>query len=77
VVVPRFGYDRPGRVVKLDPRKKTAIVAIGQMQWNVAIDELIPQVLRTPEAPEPARAKAVSSRPAPRLEDFGDEPSAP
>ena len=31
VVVPRFGYDRPGRVVKLDPRKKTAVVAIGQM----------------------------------------------
>ena len=38
VVVPRFGYDRPGRVVKLDPRKKTAVVAIGQMQWDVAID---------------------------------------
>ena len=36
VVVPRFGYDRPGRVVKLDPRKKTAVVAIGQMQWDVA-----------------------------------------
>ena len=22
VVVPRFGYDRPGRIVKIDPRKK-------------------------------------------------------
>jgi DNA mismatch repair protein MutS2 len=77
VVVPRFGYDRPGRVVKLDPRKKTAIVAIGQMQWNVAIDELIPQILRTPESPEPARAKARAATPksALRLEDFGDEPS--
>ena len=26
------------------------------MQWNVGIDELIPQVLRTPEAPEPGLA---------------------
>jgi DNA mismatch repair protein MutS2 len=43
VVVARLGYDRPGRVVKLDPRKKTAVVAIGHVTWNVAIDELIPQ----------------------------------
>ena len=43
VVVPRLGYDRPGRLVKLDPRKKTAVVAIGHVTWNVAIDELIPQ----------------------------------
>jgi DNA mismatch repair protein MutS2 len=27
VVVPRFGYDRPGRIVKLDARKKTATVS--------------------------------------------------
>ena len=31
VVVPRLGYDRPGRIVKLDPRKKTAVVAIGHV----------------------------------------------
>src|SRR5262249_38891459 len=37
VVVPRLGYDRPGRIVKLDPRKKTAVVAIGHVTWNVAI----------------------------------------
>jgi DNA mismatch repair protein MutS2 len=43
VVVARLGYDRPGRLVKLDPRKKTAVVAIGHVTWNVAIDELIPQ----------------------------------
>ena len=78
VVVPRFGYDRPGRVVKLDPRKRTAIVSIGQMQWNVSIDELIPQVLRTPESsdPAPARSRGAAPRSALRLEDFGDEPSS-
>ena len=43
VVVPRFGYDRPGRVVKIDPRKNIAVVAIGQMKWDVPIAELIPQ----------------------------------
>ncbi len=46
VVVPRLGYDRPGRIVKVDPRKKTAVVAIGHVSWNVAIDELIPQINR-------------------------------
>jgi DNA mismatch repair protein MutS2 len=76
VVVPRFGYDRPGRIVKLDPRKKTAIVAIGQMQWNVAIDELIPQVIRTPEVAATGKPKAVTPKSTLRLEDFGDESSA-
>jgi DNA mismatch repair protein MutS2 len=50
VVVPRLGYDRPGRVVKIDPRKKTAVVAIGHVTWNVSIDELVPQALKTPLA---------------------------
>jgi DNA mismatch repair protein MutS2 len=50
VVVPRLGYDRPGRVVKIDPRKKTAVIAIGHVTWDVAIDELIPQTIRTPPA---------------------------
>jgi DNA mismatch repair protein MutS2 len=79
VVVPRFGYDRPGRIVKLDPRKKTAVVAIGQMQWDVAIDELIPQTMRTPEVPASPKTKlkAAPARNAPRLEDFRDEPSSP
>jgi DNA mismatch repair protein MutS2 len=76
VVVPRFGYDRPGRVVKLDPRKNTATVAIGMMQWDVPIAELIPQLLRDPEAPASPAAKPKPkpgpSRPAPRLEDFED-----
>ena len=76
VVVPRFGYDRPGRVVKIDPRKKTAVVAIGQMQWDVKIDELIPQMIRNPEpAPEetPGKPRPVAAKPGNRLEDFKDE----
>ncbi len=57
VVVARLGYDRPGRVVKLDPRKKTAVVAIGHVTWNVAIDELIPQQERTPAGAERTKDK--------------------
>ena len=76
VVVPRFGYDRPGRIVRIEPRKQTAVVTIGQMQWNVAIGELIPQVLRTPEVTEKAKPKPVAAKSALRLEDFPDEPAA-
>ncbi len=65
VVVPRFGYDRPGRVVKLDPRKQTALVAIGAMKWDVPIAELVPQTVRTPEAPKP-----VAARHLPGIDDF-------
>ncbi|HZW29168.1 MAG TPA: DNA strand exchange inhibitor protein [Isosphaeraceae bacterium] len=72
VVVPRLGYDRPGRIVKLDPRKKTAVVAIGHVTWNVAIDELIPQTVRTPAASAPA-SKAPSARPAISLDEFDQE----
>src|SRR5262249_52961933 len=72
VVVPRLGYDRPGRIVKLDPRKKTAVVAIGHVTWNVAIDELIPQTVRTPAAPAPA-SKGRSARPASPLDEFDPE----
>jgi len=55
VVVPKLGYDRPGRVVSIDVRKKTASVAIGAMKWDVAIAELIPQVIQMPEATGPAK----------------------
>jgi DNA mismatch repair protein MutS2 len=76
VVVPRLGYDRPGRIVKLDPRKKTAVVAIGHVTWNVAIDELIPQLSRSPDEiiAQPS-AQPKTSRPAPPrpLEDFDEE----
>lgn len=76
VVVPRLGYDRPGRIVKLDPRKKTAVVAIGHVTWNVAIDELIPQHGRGPdEAIAQPSAQSKGSKPPPvrPLEDFDDE----
>jgi DNA mismatch repair protein MutS2 len=71
VVVPRFGYDRPGRIVKLDPRKKTATVSIGMMKWDVSIEELIPQMIRTPEMP-PSKDKPnlVGTKPGKRLDDF-------
>ena len=72
--MPRFGYDRPGRVVKIDARKKMAIVAIGQMQWDVAIDDLIPQVLKAPGTSAPRKARPNLSKVPPRLEDFQDEP---
>ena len=74
VVVPRFGYDRPGRVVKIDPKKRMAQIAIGVMKWDVAIDELIPQMIRQPEVPADPKAKTkpnlVSTKPGARLEDF-------
>ncbi len=75
VVVPRFGYDRPGRIVKLDARKKTATVSIGMMKWDVAIAELIPQMIRQPEVPV-AKDKPglVVTKPGPRLDDFAEEP---
>ena len=67
VVVPRLGYDRPGRVVKIDLRKKTAVVAIGHVTWNVAIDELVPQALKSPlpTAPVPpgGRPRTLPERP--------------
>ncbi len=72
VVVPKFGYDRPGRVVKLDPRKGTASVAIGNMQWEVPVSELIPQLVRTPQAPS-GKPKPSASKNMPRLEDFADQ----
>jgi DNA mismatch repair protein MutS2 len=75
VVVPRLGYDRPGRIVKLDPRKKAAVVAIGHVTWNVAIDELIPQTARTPEDPAAASMgppRGGSARAVRPLEEFED-----
>ena len=72
-MVPRLGYDRPGRVVKLDERKKTAIVAIGHVTWNVSIDELVPQSVRQPEmeaqAPEPPSARKSRGTPVMPPED--------
>ena len=76
VVVPRLGYDRPGRIVKLDPRKKTAVVAIGHVTWNVAIEELIPQLSRSADdtiAQPSVQTKPSRSAPPRPLEDFDEE----
>jgi DNA mismatch repair protein MutS2 len=70
VVVPRFGYDRPGRLVKIDPRKNMAVVSIGQMKWDVPVGELIPQVARTPDT---APGRTPGAKNLPRLEDFEDD----
>jgi DNA mismatch repair protein MutS2 len=73
VVVPRFGYDRPGRIVKLDLRKKSATVSIGMMKWDVPIEELIPQMIRTPEMPgSKDKPGLVATRPGPRIDDFAE-----
>jgi DNA mismatch repair protein MutS2 len=82
VVVPRLGYDRPGRIVRLDPRKKIAVVAIGHVTWNVAIDELIPQTGRPADRPPDESASHPHEASAPKagrprsprpLEDFDEE----
>jgi DNA mismatch repair protein MutS2 len=74
VVVPRLGYDRPGRLVKLDPRKKTAVVAIGHVTWDVSIEEIIPQTVRTPVAAAAVNpAKAATPRPTVPLDEFEGE----
>lgn len=72
VVVPKMGYDRPGRVVKIDPRKRMATVAIGHVTWNVAIDELEPQPTGGREPSDaPASSRAGRSK-TPKLEDFDE-----
>ncbi|MEW4567214.1 DNA strand exchange inhibitor protein [Tautonia sp. JC769] len=68
VVVPRLGYDRPGRVVRIEARKNKAVVAIGQMNWDVTVDELIPQVIRTPDALAASAARTPSGRGKSRYE---------
>jgi DNA mismatch repair protein MutS2 len=76
VVVPRLGYDRPGRVVRLDPRKKTAVVAIGHVTWNVSIEELIPQTARVTHAPGsgiPPTSSASKPKLFKSLEEFDIE----
>jgi DNA mismatch repair protein MutS2 len=77
VVVPRLGYDRPGRVVKLDQRKKSAKIAIGHVTWDVSIDELVPQAPRTPGppagTPKPGAPRSAHGKPVIPLEEFDPE----
>ncbi|MBI1323899.1 hypothetical protein GC170_12050 [bacterium] len=42
VVVPRLGYDRPGRIAKVDAKKRVVSVSIGHMKWDAQLDEVIP-----------------------------------
>jgi DNA mismatch repair protein MutS2 len=69
VVVPRLGYDRPGRLVKIDAKRQTALVAIGNMQWDVAIDELIPQSPRLPESRTKPSRPGRPGMPSPSIDD--------
>ncbi len=59
VVVPRLGYDRPGRLKRVDHRKRTAKVAIGHVTWDVSLDELIPQTPRVAGPDATARPRAT------------------
>jgi DNA mismatch repair protein MutS2 len=40
VRVPRF--DKPGRVVRIDPKRGMAVVSLGLGQWEVPLDEVFP-----------------------------------
>jgi DNA mismatch repair protein MutS2 len=40
VRVPRF--DKPGRVVRIDPKRNLAVVSVGLGQWEVSLDEVYP-----------------------------------
>jgi DNA mismatch repair protein MutS2 len=54
VVVPRLGYDRPGRIAKIDLKKRAVSVSIGHMKWDAQLDEVIPIDDLTPQAsPKP------------------------
>ncbi len=50
--------------MKLDPRKKTAVVAIGHVTWDVSIDEIIPQTIRTPRDGRVGRRRQGAVGPA-------------
>jgi hypothetical protein len=46
-------------------------VSIGMMKWDVAIEELIPQMIRTPEVPgSKEKPNLVGTKPGKRLDDF-------
>jgi hypothetical protein len=41
VHVPRF--DKPGRVVRVDHKKNVIVVSVGLGQWEMTLDDVIPQ----------------------------------
>lgn len=63
VVVERLGRDRPGRLVRINQAKRTAVVAIARVQWDVGLDELIPLPPQSSESIAALdRASAVARR---------------
>ncbi len=72
VVVDRLGRDRPCRIVKIDLKKKNAVVAIGGMQWEVQIVELIPKSPNASDAIDPARRKSRGKSPG-TIDDYIDK----
>jgi DNA mismatch repair protein MutS2 len=44
VRVPKF--DKPGRIVRIDPRRNLAVVSLGLGQWEVPLDEVFPEEVR-------------------------------
>ncbi len=51
-----------------------ATVAIGAMQWNVPIAELVPQLIRNPEpAPADPKTRPAQARPTIGIDQFSDE----
>jgi DNA mismatch repair protein MutS2 len=62
---------RPERGNSGRPRKKTAVVAIGHVTWDVSNDEIIPQTVRTPaSAVSGSTRKSPSARPTVPLDEF-------
>jgi DNA mismatch repair protein MutS2 len=41
VRVPKF--DKPGRIVRVDHKRNTAVVSLGLGQWEVSLDEVFPE----------------------------------
>jgi DNA mismatch repair protein MutS2 len=35
-------FDKPGRVVRVDVRKRTVLVSVGLGQWEVPLDDVVP-----------------------------------
>jgi DNA mismatch repair protein MutS2 len=35
-------FDKPGRIVRIDPRRQVVMVSIGAMQWEVPLEEVFP-----------------------------------
>jgi hypothetical protein len=43
------------------------------MKWDVKIEEIVPQLITTPDAGAAPASSSAKNRPTPRLEDFHDD----